>query len=41
MTCTGFAPACATYQTPSPACVNGAPEVTHIPPRASKVTFVA
>src|SRR5262245_45524422 len=37
----GVAPGCATYQTPSPSCENGAPDVTHMPPRASKVTFVA
>ncbi len=41
MTCTGWSPACATYQTPSPDWANGAPEVTHMPPRASKVTFEA
>jgi hypothetical protein len=37
----GLDPACATYQTPSPAWANGAAEVTHMPPRASKVTFEA
>src|SRR5919202_3888013 len=41
MTCTGVAPACATYQTPSPGWLNGAPEVTHMPPRASNATLVA
>src|SRR5919197_4876962 len=41
MTCTGVAPACATYQTPSRGWLNGAREVTHMPPRASNVTLVA
>ena len=41
MTWTGRAPARRTYQTPSPGCANGAPEVTHIPPAGSKATFVA
>jgi hypothetical protein len=41
MTWTGRAPARATYHTPSAAWAKGAPEVTHMPPRASKVTFEA
>src|SRR5215211_1376511 len=41
MTCTGLAPEWATYQTPSPFWLNGAPEVTHMPPRASNVRFEA